>query len=166
MIKQKNYKGLFYFNNMKKIILFLGILLISLIFISGCTGSQQKNTEPETTVRGPTTVMQEPDTTTTAAQESGTTEPKTVEISMIAKQWEFDPSTITVNKGDKVVLHVKSIDVAHGISISQFGVSEYLEPGKTVDIEFIADKTGEFTFFCNVYCGEGHSSMRGKLIVE
>ncbi len=88
------------------------------------------------------------------------------EFDIIAKQWEFNPETIEVNKGDKVILNIESVDVAHGISIPDFKINERLNPGEKVSIEFIADKTGEFNFFCNVYCGEDHGSMVGKLVVN
>jgi cytochrome c oxidase subunit II len=87
------------------------------------------------------------------------------DINVIAKQWEFEPSIIEVNRGN-VKLSIESVDVSHGISIPDFGVSEFLVPGKTTNIEFVADKTGEFTFFCNVQCGHGHGEMRGKLVVN
>ena len=89
-----------------------------------------------------------------------------VEIDMTAKQWEFTPATITVNEGDKVKLNIQSVDVTHGFSLSEFGVSERLTPGKTTIVEFTADKVGEYIFFCTVPCGRGHSGMRGKLVVE
>ena len=38
-------------------------------------------------------------------------------------------------------------------------------PGDTVEINFIANRVGVFEFFCNVFCGEGHSKHRGNLIV-
>jgi cytochrome c oxidase subunit 2 len=95
-----------------------------------------------------------------------TVPPQTKEFNMTAKQWEFIPNTITVNKGDTVVLHIESVDVDHGFAISEFGVDEFLAPGKTVDITLFADKSGTYTFYCNVYCGSGHGSMSGKLIVE
>ncbi len=88
------------------------------------------------------------------------------EFNIIAKSWEFIPSIIEVNKGDKVILNIESIDVTHGISISEFGIREYLNPRKSITLEFIADKSGEFSFFCNVYCGNGHGSMNGILIVN
>ena len=88
------------------------------------------------------------------------------EFSMEAKQFEFTPSTITVKKGDTVKLHVKSTDVTHGFSLPDFNVNENLAPGKTVDITFTADKAGPFSFFCSFFCGSGHSTMRGTLIVE
>src|SRR3989344_1497102 len=88
------------------------------------------------------------------------------EFSIVAKNWEFDPAEITVNKGDTVRLLITSVDVDHGFAIPEFGVSEKLSPGEEVTVEFVADKTGEFTFFCNVFCGSGHQEMRGRLIVQ
>lgn len=88
------------------------------------------------------------------------------EFNITAKRWEFDPSTITVNRGDIVKLHIRSIDVTHGFGLPEFGISEQLESGETIDIEFVADKTGTFIFNCIVICGSGHSGMKGQLIVK
>jgi nitrosocyanin len=85
---------------------------------------------------------------------------------MTAKNWEFTPSIITVNNGDTVKLHIKSVDITHGFKLSAFGINEDLEPGQTVDVEFVADKAGTFTFVCSVFCGPGHSKMDGQLIVK
>ena len=100
-----------------------------------------------------------------AMKEESTTTPAK-EFSMIAKKWQFDPSIINVKQGDKVRLKIKSIDVTHGFNLLDFNVNENLEPEKEVVVEFIADKKGEFSFFCSVFCGAGHSGMKGKLIVE
>lgn len=88
------------------------------------------------------------------------------EFTMTASQWKFEPNEIIVNEGDKVRLSVTSIDVAHGLSIPDYGIDEYLSPGQTVNIEFIADRKGTFPFACSVSCGVGHSGMGGKLIVN
>lgn len=90
------------------------------------------------------------------------------EFNVEAKKFKFDPSTITVKQGDTVKLHVSvpADDTAHGLAIKEFDVNANLEPGKTTTVEFTADKAGTFPFFCAVYCGEGHSNMRGKLVVE
>ena len=88
------------------------------------------------------------------------------EFNMTAKNWEFNPSTISVKLGDRVVIHVKSIDVEHGIALPAFGISQNLNPGEEVTLEFVADQKGEFTFFCNVYCGAGHREMKGTLVVN
>lgn len=87
-------------------------------------------------------------------------------VTMTAKQWTFEPAEVRVKKGDRVKLEITSVDVAHGFGLPDFNVNQKLEPGKTVTVEFTADKTGTFTYFCSVQCGTGHREMKGKLIVE
>jgi len=88
------------------------------------------------------------------------------EFNVTAKQFEFIPSTIEVNEGDTVKINIKSVDVAHGIAIPEFGVSEKFGAGESISFEFVADKAGTYPFFCNVFCGEGHRDMTGTLIVH
>jgi len=86
-------------------------------------------------------------------------------ITIVASRYKFMPDTIKVRLGEQVRLIVTSIDATHGLNLSEFKVNMVIEPGKTETAEFIADKEGTFSFFCKVYCGEGHSNMRGKFIV-
>ena len=88
------------------------------------------------------------------------------EFSLTARKWSFEPSTITVKPGDKVKLKIISVDVTHGFTLREFGINTVLSPSKTIEAEFVADKSGTFTFFCSVPCGVGHTGMNGKLIVE
>ena len=88
------------------------------------------------------------------------------EFHITAKQFAFEPATIEVNKGDRVKLVITSMDVPHGFSIPEYGINQRLDPGKPATIEFTADKQGSFTAFCSVFCGSGHSSMKGKIIVK
>lgn len=88
------------------------------------------------------------------------------EFNMTATRFTFEPSTINVNKGDRVVLHITSTDVEHGFSLATYDIIETLPVGETKTISFTADKVGEFNFFCSVFCGSGHSDMRGKIIVS
>lgn len=131
---------------MKKIILFL---VLGIFLISAC--AQQKT---ENLVGQGTPVPQAP------------SQGEVKEFKMTAKQFQFEPATIEVNKGDKVRLIATSADVPHGISIPEYGINERLDPGKPVTIEFTADKQGTFTAFCSVFCGAGHSNMKGKIIVH
>ena len=138
--------------NMKKIMLFL---VLSIFLISAC--AQQKPVEkPEDLVGGGTPVRQE------TSPRSG----EVKEFKMTAKQFAFEPATIEVNKGDRVRLIVTSADVPHGIAIPEYGINERLDPGKPVTIEFTAEKEGTFTAFCSVFCGSGHSGMKGKIVVK
>lgn len=132
------------------------LLLISLFLISAC--EQQKAVEkPEDLVGQGTPVTQPEEKTVTG---------EVKEFKITAKQFTFSPDTIEINKGDKVRLIVTSTDVPHGISIPEYGINERLDPGKPVTIEFTAEKEGTFTAFCSVFCGAGHSGMKGKIIVK
>lgn len=87
-------------------------------------------------------------------------------VSIIAKQWSFEPALINVKKGDRVHLTITSKDVTHGFNIPEYGINEKINPGKTTQVEFVADKVGTFSFFCSVPCGKGHTGMNGQLIVQ
>src|SRR3990167_8232976 len=117
---------------MKKTTLILAMLMVSGLFLLAGCGT--KKTETTTTVT------------------SGAVK----EYTITAKQFDFSPSTITASVGDTVKLHIKSVDVTHGFALPDFGISKTLNPGETIDIEFVADKKGTFNFFCNVQCGLGH----------
>ena len=88
------------------------------------------------------------------------------EFNVTAFQFGFDPGIISVNNGDIVKLNIVSRDVTHGIAINEFDVNEVITPGKTATIKFTANKTGNFTFYCSVYCGGGHVEQKGTLIVK
>ena len=113
----------------------------------------------------PTALPTEPPAEQPSSDENGTTA-NVKEFNVTARNWEFVPSTITVNKGDTVKLHITSTDVQHGFVISAYGINKTLNPGQQVDVEFVADKAGSFPFYCNVFCGEGHSGMKGTLVVN
>lgn len=85
---------------------------------------------------------------------------KAREIKIEASQFKFNPNTINVKKGERIKLVINNLDVTHGLRIPDLGVQ-----GNDF-VEFIADKQGDFTFYCNNYCGENHPQMQGKLIVE
>ncbi len=88
------------------------------------------------------------------------------EFSLIAKNWSFEPSSITVNKGDLVKLKITSIDIKYGFYLPQFNVKSDLYPEEETIVEFTATKVGSFPFSCSVYCGSGHNNMKGVLIVK
>jgi cytochrome c oxidase subunit 2 len=93
-------------------------------------------------------------------------QPAVHEITMTAKNYEFDPAVVTVKKGDKVRLVITATDRKHGIKIEGYDIDQVLNTGDPTTIEFTADKAGTFEFKCSVYCGMGHRKMKGKLVVE
>lgn len=90
---------------------------------------------------------------------------KTFELT--ASQFRFEPSTIEVDEGDRVVLRIRSSDVLHGFGIEEFGVKARVPPGvDPITVEFIAEKAGTFPFECTEFCGKGHPDMSGKIVVR
>lgn len=144
---------------MKKVIL---LLAIGILLISACAQQKPMENPEELVGQGMPVPTEEGNVEEKAVISSG----EVKEFKMTAKQFSFEPSTIEVNKGDKVRLIITSMDVPHGISIKEYGINERLDPGKPVTIEFTADKEGTFTAYCSVFCGSGHSGMKGKIIVR
>ena len=89
------------------------------------------------------------------------------EIEVVSYSWDWNPKLIEVNQGDLVRLKitVPENDVPHGFGLTEYGLNIYLPVGKTIIVEFLADKAGEFTFYCSIPCGPGHGVMVGQLIV-
>ena len=86
-------------------------------------------------------------------------------IHITAKNFEFSPDSITLKKGEPVVFEMSSGDRKHGFSLHGFGVRSDVLPGKVSRIRFTPDKTGKFTFSCDVFCGDGHEEMTGTVVV-
>jgi len=87
------------------------------------------------------------------------------EIHITAKKFEFTPDTINLKKGEPVVFVLSSQDRKHGFNLRAFGIRADVNPGETVRVRFAPNKTGKFTFSCDVFCGEGHEDMAGTIVV-
>jgi cytochrome c oxidase subunit II len=87
------------------------------------------------------------------------------EIHITAKKFDFTPNTINLKKGEPVVLVISSQDRKHGFSLRAFGIHADVNPGETARIRFTPNKAGNFTFSCDVFCGEGHEDMTGTMVV-
>ena len=86
-------------------------------------------------------------------------------IRVVAKKFEFVPAEITLQKGVPVILEFAAPEVAMGFSAPDFKVDVEIPPEKPVRVRLVPDKTGTFEFICDVFCGEGHEDMGGKIHV-
>jgi len=86
-------------------------------------------------------------------------------IRISASTFEYKPSEITVKKGVPVTLELVSQDRHHGFKLPEFHLRADIKAGVVEKLRFIPDKTGTFTFFCDVFCGDGHEDMSGTLKV-
>ena len=82
----------------------------------------------------------------------------------------INPERITVNKGDKVTLHMTNLeraqDETHGFTVDNYNLHASLEPGETVTLEFTADMEGVFPYYCTEFCSALHLEMMGYLMVK
>lgn len=86
-------------------------------------------------------------------------------IHIKAKKFEYTPSEITIKIGEPVVLELISEDVRHGFTLPDFNLRADVKPGEISQMEFTPNKTGKFTFTCDIFCGAGHEDMSGTLTV-
>jgi len=84
-------------------------------------------------------------------------EPRRIEIT--AHRWAFQPNEITLQKGQPVVLVVKSTDVSHGMRVEELGINLTIHKGAATETHFTPEKTGDFVGHCSVFCGQGHGGM-------
>jgi cytochrome c oxidase subunit 2 len=84
-------------------------------------------------------------------------EPRRIVIT--AKRFAFDPGSITLKKGEPVVLVLNSADVAHGLRFRELGLELKASKDKPGEVSFTPDKVGDFVGHCSVFCGSGHGSM-------
>ena len=93
-----------------------------------------------------------------------------VDVYMTAIRSHFNPEHIKVKEGDNVTIHITSVeqarDATHGFAIDGYNVNLSLEPGESSTVEFVADKTGVYPFYCTEFCSALHLEMAGYLLVE
>ena len=90
-------------------------------------------------------------------------QPRVIEV--VAKKFEFVPGEIQVRRGEPVTLQFTAPEVPMGFNLADFNLRADIVPGKVTTMQLTADKTGTFTFLCDVFCGTGHEDMSGTLVV-
>jgi cytochrome c oxidase subunit II len=80
-------------------------------------------------------------------------------ISVVAKKFAYEPSEITLKKGEPVVLEMTTADVSHGLRVKELDLNTKIEKDKPSELSFTPTKAGDFVGHCSVFCGSGHGSM-------
>ncbi len=92
-------------------------------------------------------------------------EPQVIKIT--AKRFQYNPNEIKIKAGVPVIFDFTSLDRIHGFTVPDLGnIRLTIEPGKVNRITILAPKPGIYEFHCDLFCGEGHEGMTGKIIVE
>lgn len=118
----------------------------------------------------PETMSVDPNAITSPEQARIERRGDTVEIWMSVIRSHFRPERIDIRKGDKVIWHLTSletaVDATHGFALSGYNINLSLEPGEHQTIEFVANQSGTFTFYCTEFCSALHLEMMGYLTIK
>ena len=88
------------------------------------------------------------------------------EFTVTGSNFSFDPSEIKVKKGDTVKITFKNSGGMHDWVLEEFNVrTKRIQGGEQEVVEFVADKTGTFEYYCSVGSHRA-MGMKGNLIVE
>ncbi len=88
-------------------------------------------------------------------------------IKITAQRFHYTPNEIRIKAGVPVVLEFTSLDRIHGFTVPDLGgVRLTIEPGKVNRVTIMAPKAGVYEFHCDIFCGDGHEGMTGKIIAE
>lgn len=96
-------------------------------------------------------------------EQSGTVK----EFTVNGSNFKFEPSVMTVNKGDTVKITFKNTGGFHDFTIDEFTGAKTKQIGADASetIEFVADKAGTFEYYCSVGNHRG-MGMKGTLTVK
>jgi len=96
----------------------------------------------------------------------GSTEGSEVQtVKVMAKRFDFTPDEITLKKGVPVDLELTTADRVHGFYAPKLNLHAEVKPGEPVHLRFTPETAGTFLFQCDMFCGEGHEDMNGKIVV-
>ena len=90
------------------------------------------------------------------------------EVYVVAQQFIFRPGTtepIRLPAGSRVTFYITSPDVIHGFGLAGTNLNTMVIPGQVSRVTVEFDEPGDYGIVCNEYCGTGHHSMEGKIVV-
>jgi cytochrome c oxidase subunit 2 len=91
-----------------------------------------------------------------------------VDVYIVARQYLFNPGSsepIRVPAGEPVTFYVTAPDVTHGFNLVGTNVNSMVIPGQIAEFTVTFEEPGEHGIVCHEYCGSGHHTMAGKLVV-
>lgn len=87
------------------------------------------------------------------------------DIYLTAMSFQWTP-ILKLQKGKEYILHLSSLDVNHGFSLYPININFQVVPGYDYGLRVTPNASGDFRIICNEFCGIGHHTMVGRVIVE
>lgn len=93
------------------------------------------------------------------AAPSGTT------LEVAASRGGFEPSTLTIRRGETVHVVLTSKDGEHCFAIDELRIEKRIVPGRPTRLDLAADRAGTYVFYCCLESGAAAEKERGQLTV-
>lgn len=89
------------------------------------------------------------------------------DVYLLARRFQWYP-ILELKKGETYRIHLSSTDLQHGFSLPQdvFSLNFQVLPGYLYVVTLTPQEAGEFPVVCNEFCGAGHHTMVGKIVVK
>ena len=87
------------------------------------------------------------------------------DIYMLGRMWQWYP-ILKLKEGATYTLHLSALDLNHGFNLIPVNVNFQIVPGYDYALKVVPNTSGTFMVVCNEFCGIGHHTMVGKVIVE
>jgi cytochrome c oxidase subunit 2 len=90
--------------------------------------------------------------------------PAGADVYLTAMTFQWYP-ILQLVKGQRYRLHISSLDYNHGFSLYPLNVNFQIVPGFDYALDVTPTASGDFRIICNEFCGIGHHTMVGRVIV-
>ena len=90
--------------------------------------------------------------------------PPGAHIYLTALSYQWYP-ILQLEVGKEYTLHLSALDVNHGFSLYPLNVNFQVIPGYDYGLRVTPTAAGDFRIICNEFCGIGHHTMVGRMIV-
>ena len=90
--------------------------------------------------------------------------PPGADIYLVALSFQWYP-VLQLEQGKEYMLHLSALDVNHGFSLYPLNVNFAVVPGFDYALRVTPTSSGDFRIICNEFCGIGHHTMVGRVIV-
>jgi cytochrome c oxidase subunit 2 len=131
-----------------------------LLATAGCKGASEA---PPPGSAGEQVEVPAPDPNAPGVRQVG---PNRYEAVIHAFEGRFAPSEVRVPAGAEVTFRLTSVDLVHGFLIDGAGVKLTVFPDDFREAVHTFADPREYVFFCDEYCGGGHATMVGRIVVE
>lgn len=85
-------------------------------------------------------------------------------VYLVAMAFQWYP-ILQLEEGREYTLHISSLDVNHGFSLYPLNTNFGVAPGYDYALRVTPTESGDFRIICNEFCGIGHHTMVGRVIV-